>query len=253
MADPAMPTQGELLQLFLQSQQQTQQLISTMAQQMQIQQQEIMKHQQQHEQQLQQLPQSQQQTQAAKVPFNKTTFSGSQPDALEAWLFKLEQQTEGQPDKQKIKAAVMLLEGAALQWRMKYDAPEDESWQGFKHALGRRFGRLFTAEHARAALDRLQQQQGSVRAYTAEYERLAAHVEQTAADKIYRYQKGLRQRVREAVAVQRPVSFDEAVAIANSFEEAITPPSSTAAANNYNNNSSANRQDGGGCGRGSQR
>ena len=72
----------------------------------------------------------------------------------------------------------------------------------------------------RKELDQLTQR-GTVREYTGDYERICAHIEQHEKDKVHRYLRGLRPRVREALAVHPLVTFDEAVRAAINFEQAV--------------------------------
>lgn len=159
-------------------------------------------------------------TVATAAPTVRQAFTGEQPEELDGWLFKLERSTRGNSDEARVNSAVLQLAGPALQWFMALE-PDSEalSWPDFNRLIRERFGRLFTAQYARAELDRLLQK-GNVREYTAQFERLCTVIEQTPDDKTHRYVRGLKPRVRESLAMLNVKTFVEAVAAANRVEQA---------------------------------
>ncbi len=161
----------------------------------------------------------------------KTVFDGRKADQLDAWLFKMEQATAGLSDEVRIAEAVTLLDDAALQWRMTMQKPQYETWQQFCEAIRMRFGKFYSEDHARADLARLKQTT-SVRDYTAQFERISAHIPNiTAAEKLWWYKHGLKGQVFAVVASQA-ASYDHAVQVASS-QDFIPGSSAYVAAKDY--------------------
>lgn len=209
--------QQQQQQQFQQIQQQQQQQYQQIQQLMQL----LLRHQQQQQPVQQQQPAQQAQPVApiAAPAVRLQPFDGQKPELLDNWLFKLERYSNS--DDTRINAAVALLDGPALQWwRLKSGNDNNNiTWQEFKQAITARFGRLFTEQHALAQLDRLQQT-GSLRDYTAQFENLCAHVNQTENDKRFRFIKGLRARLRRELVARNVPTFEEAVVTALHLEQA---------------------------------
>ena len=147
-------------------------------------------------------------------------FDGTGGD-IELWLLQVELATKHFTAEQRMDLAEQHFRGAALLWLrqlLSSNEPRPANWDDWKARLVRRFEPVNADERFRERLASLRQSV-SLHAYTTEFTSLCLHLpEISARQKTFMYIRGLRDVVREEVQARRPSSFDEAVRLADHFD-----------------------------------
>jgi hypothetical protein len=166
-------------------------------------------------------------------------FDGSS-DVIDTWLLQLELATKAFSDAQRMDLAEQHFRGSALLWLHELQCTgvqRPEAWREWKARLQKRFEPINADERYRQQLAELRQT-GSLQLYTQQFSSLCLRLPDiTGRQKIFQYIRGLREAVRQEVQARRPASFDDAVQLADHFDDirshgvaAWTAPPSSATA-----------------------
>jgi hypothetical protein len=155
---------------------------------------------------------------------------GKKGEDLKAWLFQAEEQFSLltlTDDDLRIRIAGMALRGPAKTWyhSVRSDTlPDGErlvTWDAFKTALMEQFSPVEPIKRARDQLADLKQD-GSVRDYTSRFRQLCTIITNISeAEKLDRYVRGLRQRIKSEVELRDPETFAEATKLAEKVDSSL--------------------------------
>jgi hypothetical protein len=161
-------------------------------------------------------------------PSKPEPFTGKRGESIDAWIFQVEQYmfiSKVEESQRIMLAASFLKEHAALWWRNVYQENAQNgttwTWHDFALNLRTQFRPVNATKLARDRLANLRQTQ-SVQAYVHAYRSLILDIPDMAEnEKLDRFVRGLKERVRKEVELRDPTSLDEAIKIADRVD-AIT-------------------------------
>jgi len=164
-------------------------------------------------------------SQSGTIPrLNIPDFSGGKNEDVHSWIFCCRQNLEAAniPGERWTLAAGGYLRGNALYWyrRLVEDTTTGQTieWNAFEQLLKNQFGPIDVSFDIRMKMDRLKQK-NDVMEYASEFLALANQVkDMSETDQVFSFIKGLVPRIREEATYRRPKSLNEAIKIANAFE-----------------------------------
>ena len=158
-------------------------------------------------------------------------FHGHMNGSVDVFLHNVEKQftfygpSVFPSDADKIRFAATYLDGPASFWWTSEDRSQVQTWNQFVHSLHARYRPALPEESARTRLDALRQK-GAVSGYTHQFLQLMAYIpDKSENGKIHDYKRGLLPAIAARVAEHQPKTLHEAIDIAVSVEQYVTPRS----------------------------
>jgi hypothetical protein len=179
----------------------------------------------QNMQQQQQAPQAQAPVTTYVVkPPRPTPFHGKKGESIDTWIGKAERYFElcqMNNSATRTRYAVAYLEGnAALWWQnhIRETLMPISQWDDLKTALVEQFKPVNSSKIARDNLAKLRQST-SVQAYIHTFRAITLEIDDIAeSEKLDRFIRGLKDRVRQEVELQEPTMLDQAARIAERYD-----------------------------------
>ena len=161
-------------------------------------------------------------------PIRPDTFRGCQDKTLvEAWLFQLHQYFEicSVSERSQVPfAASLLRDNAALWWRCHVEQADNNheelitTWKDFKKALIDQFKPVNAVKTARDKLANLKQAK-SVQEYVNKFRSLILEIPGITEDeKIDRFIRGLKEKIRMEVELREPTTLNETIRISDRYD-----------------------------------